>query len=58
MREQSLSADEKLTAQFEPELLNGVETIQGANFKAIPYYAWANRGSGEMAVWLKAPHLP
>lgn len=21
-------------------------------FKAIPYYAWANRGSGEMAVWL------
>ncbi|MEZ5317186.1 MAG: glycoside hydrolase family 127 protein [Vicinamibacterales bacterium] len=21
-------------------------------FKAIPYYAWANRGRGEMAVWL------
>jgi DUF1680 family protein len=21
------------------------------NFTAIPYYAWANRGSGEMAVW-------
>jgi DUF1680 family protein len=23
-----------------------------ANFVAIPYYAWANRGMGEMAVWL------
>jgi DUF1680 family protein len=22
------------------------------NFIAIPYYAWANRGKGEMAVWL------
>ena len=22
-------------------------------FVAIPYYAWANRGAGEMAVWLK-----
>ena len=20
-------------------------------FKAIPYFAWANRGKGEMAVW-------
>jgi len=23
------------------------------NFKAIPYYAWANRGPGEMIVWLR-----
>ena len=22
------------------------------NFKAIPYFAWANRGKGEMAVWI------
>jgi DUF1680 family protein len=22
-------------------------------FVAIPYYAWAHRGSGEMAVWLE-----
>jgi len=22
------------------------------SFKAIPYYAWANRGKGEMAVWI------
>ena len=51
-----------LTASFAPALLNGVETIKcrvlNANkveqdFTAIPYYAWANRGKGEMAVWLK-----
>jgi len=58
-----------LTAQFEPTLLNGVETITGRafsmtkdadgrpmkteqDFKAIPYFAWANRGKGEMEVWL------
>ena len=49
-------------------LLNGVEVIPGTRwriggrirgrearkqpFTAIPYYAWANRGPGEMAVWL------
>jgi DUF1680 family protein len=51
-----------LTASFAPALLNGVEVIKGralsANqveqeFTAIPYYAWANRGKGEMAVWLR-----
>ncbi|WP_314519919.1 glycoside hydrolase family 127 protein [Xanthocytophaga agilis] len=26
--------------------------LSAVSFKAIPYYAWANRGSGEMAVWL------
>jgi hypothetical protein len=50
-----------LTAQFEPTLLNGVEVIKGRaldaekveqDFMAIPYFAWANRGKGEMAVWL------
>jgi DUF1680 family protein len=60
--------DQPFTASFEPELLNGVETIQGRalrvsrgadgamlkteqSFKAIPYFAWANRGKGEMQVW-------
>jgi len=26
--------------------------ITGPNLVAIPYYAWSNRGMGEMAVWL------
>jgi DUF1680 family protein len=57
-------------AQFEPVynagLLNGVTTLhgnvqQGAadstktfSLTAIPYYAWANRGEGEMQVWFPA----
>jgi len=57
--------DVKLTAQYEPDLLGGVVTLSGeawklaangqlekATIKAIPYYAWANRGSCEMDVWL------
>jgi DUF1680 family protein len=59
----------KLTAEFRPALLNGVEVVKGTavslasdgqgrinrtqqDFTAIPYYAWANRGKGEMIVWL------
>ncbi len=41
-----------LGAEFRPDLLNGVVVIAGRNFIAVPYYAWANRGAGEMAVWL------
>ena len=62
--------NEPLTAEFRPDLLDGVEVIRGnaqslaytdpkrhvhqekVAFAAIPYYAWANRGRGEMAVWL------
>jgi DUF1680 family protein len=49
-----------LTAEFSPNLLGGVETLHGSvlgadlkpqDFLAIPYYAWANRGPGEMNVW-------
>lgn len=57
-----------LTAETRPDLLNGIVVIKGEaeamSEKAgrivgekkpltlIPYYAWANRGKGEMAVWL------
>jgi DUF1680 family protein len=43
--------------------LDGVQVIIGrvlratdggtVEFSAIPYYAWAHRGPGEMAVWLR-----
>ncbi|MBH8567717.1 glycoside hydrolase family 127 protein [Microvirga sp. STS02] len=52
---------------FQPGLLNGVMTLTATvpaveveatsvrtvpqAFSAIPYYAWANRGKGEMTVW-------
>lgn len=38
--------------QMEENLLGGVNTINDGNFKAIPYYAWSNRGSGKMKVWI------
>ena len=57
-----------LQADYKPDLLGGVATIkaEGKAFKVekgkvkgetrtitlIPYYAWAHRGRGEMAVWL------
>jgi hypothetical protein len=51
-----------------PDLLNGINVIKGISFLpvdsdihfkktidfiAIPYYAWAHRGPGEMAVWFR-----
>ncbi len=64
-----LNDPQKLKAEFEPALLNGVEVIHGEatayrfqqngnlshsneSFTAIPYYAWANRGAGQMEVWI------
>jgi len=57
-----------LTAEMKPALLNGVVVITGEGeavvekagkiitekkaVTLIPYYSWANRGKGEMAVWL------
>ncbi|GAA0527589.1 hypothetical protein LX66_0626 [Chitinophaga japonensis] len=63
-----LSEQNPATAAYEPNLLNGVEVIRTpaitqvvtggkvidakATVTAIPYYAWANRGPGDMAVWV------
>lgn len=64
-----LSRQQTLTASFKPDLLKGVEVIEGradyyrydakhqlrheeGTFTAIPYYAWANRGRGQMEVWI------
>lgn len=63
-----LRSDWKMTSEFRPDLLGGVQVIEGhaeacrldqagrlvrqrQPFMAIPYYAWAHRGPGEMAVW-------
>jgi hypothetical protein len=69
VRNLTLPDSEKLTAEYRPALLNGVEVVKGKavalaydaqgkvvkqeqDFTAIPYYAWANRGRGQMVVWL------
>jgi DUF1680 family protein len=44
-----------LKGRFDPALLGGAGLVEGdANCKvtAIPYYAWSNRGMGEMQVWM------
>ncbi len=63
-----LPKDAELTIEHRSDLLGGVTVIRGKtqglysdgnltvkrdqDFLAIPYYAWAHRGSGEMTVWL------
>jgi hypothetical protein len=41
-----------LQHHFDQKLLSGVEVITGRGTVAVPYYAWNNRGKGEMAVWI------
>jgi hypothetical protein len=66
-----LANDRGLSAEWKPDLLNGVVVVRSKavalaydsagkvssrdqDFTAIPYYAWANRGRGQMAVWIAA----
>ena len=48
--------DAPLTHEFKPALLGGVEVVTGQGAQGpltfVPYYAWDNRGVGEMAVWV------
>ena len=63
-----LPASAVLTSEYQPALLNGLVVLKSEAsavinteteirtikqpFIAIPYYGWANRGKGEMAVWI------
>ncbi|HVS15872.1 MAG TPA: beta-L-arabinofuranosidase domain-containing protein [Thermoanaerobaculia bacterium] len=60
----SLPGDAALEARFREDLLGGVVAIEAAASAsgdaaieplrlAVPYLAWANRGAGEMAVWVR-----
>lgn len=46
------------TTVFKPELLGGVNMLEGKELKLIPYYAWANRGEGKMNVWFEDAAAP
>lgn len=52
-----LDDNAKLAAKFVPDLLHGVVVIRTqqpiGNLTFVPYYAWAQRGVGEMTVWLQ-----
>lgn len=44
-----------LKSRMNPNLLGGLGVIEGVDQSkvvAIPYYAWSNRGPGEMQVWM------
>jgi DUF1680 family protein len=56
----------QLTSRYIIDLLGGITVIEGkaktvddkgvasvSGFTAIPYFAWLNRGPGEMDIWLK-----
>ncbi|MCF7974599.1 MAG: glycoside hydrolase family 127 protein [Phycisphaerae bacterium] len=57
----ALPRDAVLRAAYRDELLGGVTVLQGkaindqqktVDLTAIPYYAWANRARGAMAIWI------
>lgn len=62
-----LSKGQGLISEHLSDLLGGVTVIKGRaerktgrggkqqSFTAIPYYAWSNRGVGEMLVWMDRP---
>ena len=52
LRTASASLDEAQDAKSGKDLLGGVVVVTGKGVVAVPYFAWANRGKGEMAVWL------
>jgi DUF1680 family protein len=49
----SIPRDLEFQIEHRPDLLHGITVLKGEGITAIPYYAWAHRGRGEMAVWLK-----
>ena len=60
-----LNQKNRYTTEYLPGLLNGITVIKTTGkssakpdgkkqqITAIPYYSWANRGSGDMEVWMK-----
>jgi len=56
VKDLKIPLETSLTAAFRSDMLNGVDVITGKvgdrTVTAIPYYAWNNRGKGEMAVWV------
>ncbi len=61
-----LPQDAELTADYRDDLLGGVVALAGTArrggsdvaFLAIPYFSWANRGPGEMTVWIPSELPP
>ena len=49
-----LPADAKIRVlPYEEEFLGGVVVLEANDLRAIPYYAWSNRGENAMRVFLR-----
>ena len=49
-----MDRESEFVTVFKPDLLGGVNMLEGRELKLIPYYAWANRGAGKMNVWFNS----
>ena len=46
-----ISSGQSFTANYQPELLGGINVLKSDKITLIPYYVWANRGANEMTIW-------
>ncbi len=62
-----LPRDTEMTAKYQTDLLGGITVLEGeveiadkgtVKITAIPYYAWQNRTSGAMTVWIQETAKP
>ncbi len=61
VREATLDPSTPITTDHDPDKLGGIDELSTAArigdgqvpLRLIPYYAWNNRGKGEMIVWMK-----
>ena len=61
-----LPRDAVVRSEFRTDLLGGLTVLRSMAIRddqeipltAVPYFAWANRGQGEMAVWLREVPAP
>ena len=51
VREAAISRQTELSAA-KADMLGGIVTVKAGDLTLIPYYSWAHRGKGTMAVWL------
>jgi len=51
--EAELRPQGNFTATYHPDLLGGVNMLEGEGLRLVPYFAWANRGPGKMNVWFR-----
>ncbi|MDR2474122.1 MAG: glycoside hydrolase family 127 protein [Tannerella sp.] len=47
------TANNTVSVEWKPDMLNGINIIRFNDIILIPYYTWSNRGVGRMKVWME-----